>query len=80
MKSPITVGHLAWIGISVLLFTTMALGQEKTGSLAGTASDDTDAVLPGVTVTLTDKATQRVLQGATGAYGDYLVRDIAPGK
>ncbi len=60
MKSPIAAGRLAWLGLTLFFFANMAMGQEKAGSLAGTAFDDTDAVLPGVTVTLINKATHRI--------------------
>jgi len=80
MKNPIAVGRLGWLGLTLFLFAALAMGQEKAGSLAGTALDDTDAVLPGVTVTLTHKATHRITRETTGAYGDYTVRDVAPGQ
>ena len=80
MKSPIAAGRLVWLGLTLLFFAKVAMGQEKAGSLAGTAFDDTDAVLPGVSVTLTNKATHRIVKETTGPYGDYTVRDVAPGQ
>jgi hypothetical protein len=64
----------------MVLSTSMALSQEKSGSLQGTASDDTNAVLPGATVTLTNKSTHRTAETITGSYGDYTLRDVAPGQ
>jgi hypothetical protein len=80
MKRPIGVWHLVWLGATLLALTATAMAQEKSGSLAGTASDDTDAVLPGVTVTLTNKSTNRITTEMTGPYGDYRIRDIPPGE
>ena len=60
--------------------TAHAWAQENSGVLQGTVSDDTDAVLPGVTVTLTNKATNRVLSTSAGAYGNYSFRNVEPGR
>jgi len=79
MKSPITAGCLVWLALAFLLFGDIALAQENVGTLQGTASDDTDAVLPGVNVILINKATLRITFQTTGAYGDYTIRDIEPG-
>jgi hypothetical protein len=79
MKLPIGTGRLLWLGLTMILFASMAMGQEKTGSLQGTASDDTDAVLPGVTVTLTNKATHRITRETTGLRRLHR-RDVAPGQ
>jgi Carboxypeptidase regulatory-like domain/TonB-dependent Receptor Plug Domain len=80
MKIPIGTGRLLWLGLTMILFASLAMGQEKAGSLAGTASDDTDAVLPGVTVTLTNKATHRITSERTGPYGDYTIREVPAGQ
>ena len=48
--------------------------------LQGTISDGTDAVLPGVTVTLTNEATNRVFSTTAGAYGNYTFRKVEPGR
>ena len=71
--------RLGGLCVAVCLFASLALGQEKSGSLQGTVSDGTNAVLPGVSVTLANKSTQRVIETASGAYGDYTFRDVAPG-
>jgi Carboxypeptidase regulatory-like domain/TonB dependent receptor-like, beta-barrel len=64
----------------LLLFTTRAWAQDSSGVLQGTISDDTDAVLPGVTVTLTNQATNRVISVAAGSYGNYSFRKVDPGR
>ncbi|HLQ76677.1 MAG TPA: carboxypeptidase regulatory-like domain-containing protein, partial [Terriglobia bacterium] len=68
-----------WPFLLVCLFATAGLGQEKSGSLGGTASDDTNAVLPGVHVTLVNKATGRALDVTAGPYGDYSFSNVEPG-
>jgi hypothetical protein len=60
--------------------TSGAWAQENFGMLQGTISDGTDAVLPGVTVTLTNEATNRVLSTTAGAYGNYNFRKVDPGR
>src|SRR5580704_10200895 len=43
------------------------------GTLIGTVTDKTGAVVPGVTVTVTNQGTGAVRTAVTGAQGDYLV-------
>src|SRR5687767_12557975 len=57
-----------------------ALGQERFGSLQGTVSDDTDAVLPGVRVSLTNRSTGRSTTTLAGPYGNYTVHNLEPGR
>src|SRR5262245_38071832 len=70
------------LGLLVLLclWTPGAAAQENSGALQGTVSDGTDAVLPGVTVTLTNEATNRVFSTTAGAYGNYSLRKVDPGR
>jgi len=80
MIKPSAIWRVVSLSLTLLLSAGVAFGQDKSGSLAGTASDETDAVLPGVTVTLTNKATHRITRETTGAYGDYTIREVAPGQ
>ena len=68
------------LGISVFLFAGLAMAQERFGGLQGTVLDETEAVLPGVTVALTNKSTGRTITARSGAYGDYAVRNLEPGR
>ena len=72
--------RIVWIGLVLFLFAGSVAAQEKSGTLHGTIFDDTGAVLPGATVTLTNKSTHRIVETSSGAYGDYTVRDIPPGQ
>ncbi len=57
---------------ALLLAVPMAHAQQQTGSITGSVSDDSGAVLPGVNVTLTSDriigGTQSMVTDATGAY------------
>src|SRR5262245_23227984 len=84
MRLPCPVFTPIWIRLATLsvlcLSAIAALAQEGSGVLQGTVSDDTDAVLPGVTVTLTDEVTNRVLSTSAGSYGNYSLRRVEPGR
>jgi hypothetical protein len=62
------------------MLTLPVWAQEGTGILHGTVSDGTDAVLPGVTVTLTNQVTNRVLSSTTASYGNFSFRNVGPGR
>jgi len=64
----------------LLFFSSPLFSQEKSGTLTGVASDATGAVLPGVTVTITNKATNRTLTTITGTDGAYFARSLDPGR
>jgi hypothetical protein len=49
------------------------------GTLIGTVTDKTGAVVPGVTVTVTNQGTGAVRTAVTGAQGDYLVNNLPSG-
>ena len=88
--APITAGRWATglLGV-VLALAGGAAAQGPGGTLAGTVQDDSGAVLPGVTVTVTSADTGRsrsVVTDSRGEYrmvglaaGDYTVQGILPG-
>src|SRR5687767_14954382 len=51
----------------------------SSGAIAGTIVDNTGAVLPGVTVTVTSQSTGEARTVHTGADGTYLVPLLSPG-
>ena len=59
-----------------------ALAWRRSASAASTGivKDDTGAVLPGVTVTITNKQTGKVYTVVTGSDGVYRVLDLEPGR
>ena len=68
--------------ISVLValvgvFGSMAYAQE--GTITGTVTDDTKAVLPGAAVTATDQETGRLMVATTNDKGEYGCCRCCPG-
>jgi len=54
--------------------------QERFGELIGTATDPSGAVLPNVSVKVTNRSTLRVVETTTSNAGDYSVRNLDPGR
>jgi len=73
-------GVRRWLCFALCFLSVSSWAQDNTGALQGTVSDDTDAVLPGVTVTLTNQVTNRVLSATAGSYGNYSFRQVDPGR
>src|SRR4030095_2120707 len=69
-----------WLCLALCFWAVCSWAQDNTGALQGTGSDDTDAVLPGVTVTLTNQAHNRVLSPTAGSYGNSSFRQVDPGR
>ena len=80
MRLPSAVLVASCLCLLMCLSTAQSWAQDNSGVLQGTISDDTDAVLPGVTVTLTNEVTNRVLSATAGAYGNYSFRKVEPGR
>src|SRR5689334_21384295 len=72
----------AWLGsFLVFLFSSClpAVAQEKFGSFSGIALDQTGAVVPGVSVTVTSQETGRVITTSCDESGAFSVRNVDPG-
>lgn len=54
--------------------------QATTGSISGTVTDESSAILPGVTITVTNVETGVVRTQVSDARGRYRVLDLAPGS
>ncbi|HEX8176541.1 MAG TPA: TonB-dependent receptor [Pyrinomonadaceae bacterium] len=67
--------------ISLLLLTCSALAQttSSTSAVTGVVTDPTGAVIPGVTVTLTDTKTSKELTTTTDDQGVYRFNQMPPG-
>ena len=63
-----------------LAVTGLASAQERFGNITGTVKDQQGAVVPGVTVTVTNNATQRSTVVVTGSDGVYFARTLDPGR
>ena len=56
-----------------------ALAQSTFGTLTGTITDSSNAVLPGATMTVTNERTQSVRTSVTDSVGNYLMPNLDPG-
>jgi len=85
MRSETYLGRFLRIFLSsslVLLLLAGAglLAQERFSSITGTVTDTSKGVLPGASVTVTNKTTGRAINVTTGQDGRFYVRDIEPGR
>lgn len=73
--------RLGFVALLLLALCVSSLLAQSagTGALTGSVTDPTGAVIPNVTVTLTNNATGQVRTTATGADGAYRFSLIAPG-
>src|ERR1044071_9514694 len=67
-------------GSLALAVLPVAFGQVERASLAGTVTDNSGAVLPGVAVKVTNEATNTSVNLDTDAAGNYLVINLTPGS
>ena len=68
------------LALVVATATSPAGAQERFSGLTGTVTDDSGAVLPGVTVSITNKQTAKVFTAVSGSDGVYRVLDLEPGR
>jgi len=67
--------------VLLLLFQPLAYGQAATyARLVGTVRDQTGAVIPGVEVTATARATNVLSLALSNDRGDYLIDKLIPGR
>jgi hypothetical protein len=62
-----------------VLIAPVALGQTPTGSISGTITDPSKAVLPGAQITITEKATGKTVSLVSNDLGQYSVSLLLPG-
>src|SRR5437868_9225531 len=68
------------LSLAVLLFSSTAWSQgTNTGSVAGLVTDQSNAVVPGATVTLTDPSTGTSQTASTNENGRYIFVNVKPG-
>ena len=65
---------------ATLLFAASAAAQGVGGSIVGTVTDQTQGVLPGVTVTVTGPALMGTRNDVTAADGTYRLPNLPPGS
>src|ERR1700679_998774 len=69
---------MALLAIGCLLTIAPARAQSVYGSVFGTVTDKTGAVVPGATVTVTDEAKGTVETVVTNDTGDYTISHLVP--
>ena len=67
------------LGLLVVLVASVAFAQDA-GSIRGTVTDTTGAVVPGATVTLTNESTSFTRDVVTDARGGYYFGAVSPGS
>ena len=78
-KMTTKIGLLAILLVAALLGTTTVRAQELYGTLNGTVTDKSGAVVPKLTVTLTNQGTGEVRTVVTDEVGEYRFGDVLPG-
>jgi len=68
------------ITIALLSFGLLAQTTISTGSIQGTVTDPSGAVVAGATLTITDKATGQVIMSKTNSAGAYTSGALVPGN
>jgi len=70
--------YMALLAIGCLLTIAPARAQSVYGSIFGTVTDTTGAVVPGATVTVTDEAKGTVVTVVSNGTGDYTASHLVP--
>jgi len=70
-----SVSVLLWV---LLLVSVGLFGQAESGTVSGTITDNTGAVVPGATVTMTSVNTAQTRSAVTGSAGEYAVPSLRP--
>src|SRR5438105_2445920 len=60
----------------VLLLAAFAQAQVLTGTISGTITDQTSAVIPGAKITAVDASTGHALTATTGTGGEYVIASV----
>ena len=68
-----------FLAVALLLVSVSATAAQTTGSVNGTVSDNTGAVLPGVTITATSPILMGVQTAVTNESGNYRFPSLPPG-
>src|SRR5690348_9659394 len=79
-KFMVQIQRLIWLAlITCGLLVGTAAAQQTTGAINGRVSDETNAMIPGVTVTLTSPAIQGEKTSLTDETGSYRFILLPPG-
>jgi len=70
---------LALLGLGIALWTSIATAQTTSGTIAGTVTDQSGAVVPGAKITLTDEATKDSREATGSDSGEFVFAALRPG-
>ena len=70
---------VVFVFVAILFSTPKHLGAQSVSAMTGTVIDSSGAVVPGATVTLTNKVRGLTFTQITNASGTYRFSDIPPG-
>ena len=71
--------RLVSLFLTLLLLSAALIAQTATGTFVGVVTDQTGAVVPGATITVTNKGTNRVVTVVSNEDGAYVVPLLNPG-
>ena len=80
MPTKSAISRFICSGLFALVTLPLANGQVERASLAGTVTDNSGAVVPGVSVKVTNEATNTSVSLETDAAGDYRAVNLTPGS
>ena len=77
-----TIRQVAILRRTLLLvaFSSLLFAQSERGTISGTVSDSSGAVIPGAKVTVTNLSTNTSITTATSGAGDYTAPQLPPGQ
>ena len=73
------LGHVAGLALVIAFLSSSAFAQGGSAVINGTIYDQAKAVLPGVTITVTNEATGITREAVTGDEGQFVVPTLMPG-
>ena len=68
------------VALLAVLATSTAIAQERFGGIGGVVVDSSQAPVPGVTITATNKQTGATRVVVSGTDGAYRIPDLEPGR
>jgi hypothetical protein len=71
---------LVLLGVFLLAASSKSYGQDTNASLSGTVTDQSNAVIPGAKLTLTNQATGFQTNFVSDAAGEFAFNNLTPGK
>ena len=71
---------MALVSLAILMVPGLIWGQTSTGTIGGTVTDATGAVIPGAQITIVNAETGVQTLSETGINGTYFVPNVPPGQ